>query len=233
MEKNEESLLSKMKSFFLGNKHRIGSMQRLVELLEKFPQKENGKVKYLIAGSWAIEIFSGDKLDHDDIDLIVLQDPPYYIDDAVIEEESCWGVLPLDLKYFDKKGVISVKRFKGKEVYIPNFNLNICSKFIGELRKDFSNRAIHQLRCLLENLESFDKNKSKNEISYILRKLLPSTLNFDKLSEKIVDAVCWYLNGEKEEAIQEMCSIHKKINLALRFQFSKRGLDKKTKISEI
>jgi len=232
MKIKEKSLLSQMKSFFLENKYQIGSMQRLVELLEKFPQKE-GKINYLLAGSWAIEVFSGKKLDHDDIDLIILKDPLYYIDDAISEEESCWNVLPLDLEYFDKKGTIMKKEFKGKEIYIPNFNLNICSKFIGELRRDFSERAINQLKCLLDTLEDFNVEKSKEEIFYIFKKLLPSNLNLDKLSGELVKAIYWYLNGDKGESIQKMQEIHKEINESLREQFSKRGLDKKIKISEI
>lgn len=233
MRKNEESLPSKMKSFFLKNRHQIGSMQRLVELLEKFPQKENGKIKYLVAGSWAIEVFSGNKLDHDDIDLIILQNPVYYVDDAISEEESCFNVLPLDLEYFEDKETIFTKEFERKKIYVPNFNLSICSKFVGELRRDFSERAINQLKCLLDNLADFDVGKSKEEIFYIFKKLLPSTLNFDKLSEELVNAINKYLNGNKEKAILEMQEIHKEINEILRKEFSKRGLDKKIKISEI
>lgn len=220
-------LMEKLRVFFKSNKDSIGSKERLEKLLWKFNQSSSPL--FLIAGSWGIELTSGKVLEHDDIDLIVLQNPPYYIDDAEEIEESCFDIIPLDSNYFEDNFL--EREFKGIKVFVPSYNLQICLKLIGQLQENLPERAIKQLEVLLGSYEGFDKGKSQEEINYILGKLTPEDLNYKAISEYLVGAIENYLKGEKGKSIDEFIKIHSLINKSLRFQFEKRGLTKKIGIS--
>lgn len=88
------------------------------------------------------------------------------------------------------------------------------------------------MKFLLGSYPSFNKEYSQKEILYILEKLTPDELNHKVISKHIVDATELYLNGEKEKSLEEFLRIHSLINKVLRYQFEKRGLSKKIKISE-
>ena len=224
-------LIKQINLFFSSNKHNIGSRKRLSNLLNNLPQFENGKLNYLIAGSWAIEILSGKKLKHDDIDLIIIQEPLHYIDDAEEIEEKCFGIIPLDQEYFENNNFIK-RNFERREVYVPNHNFQICIKLVGQLQKFLPERAITQLEALLSTYKNFDKLSSIKEIKYLLEKWIPEDLNCEELAKKIVNAIENYVVGKKLESIEEFKQIHAQINKSLRNQFEMRGLTKKIKISE-
>lgn len=223
-------LIKQFNLFFSSNKEPLGSKKRILELLDNFPQSEKEKLNYLIAGSWAIEIISNKKIKHDDIDLIVLQNPPYYIDDATEIEEKCLNVIPLDLVYF--KDNLLKREFEGREVYVLSDNLQVCLKLIGQLQERLPERAILQLKILLDSYENFNREESKKEILYILTRLTPEDLDHDNLAEQIINSIDKYGGGEKEEAINNFLEIHSIINKSLRREFKKRKLTKKIGISE-
>ena len=222
--------MAKINDFFTSEKTIIGSRERLLNLLDKFSDKYQNNPIFLIAGSWGIEITSGKELEHDDIDLIILQDPPYYIDDANEIEEKCFNVIPLEINYLKENCIKKV--IDKREVYVPNYNLQICLKLIGQLQENLPERAIIQLRILLESYKDFEENKTKKEINLILKRLIPEELDSDIISGNITLALKEYLQGKKDSAMQELIRLHSLINKSFRYQFEKRGLIKKIKISE-
>lgn len=229
-QKLQKSKLSqKINNFFNSDKNKIGSKERLLSLVDNFPNKFSIPI-FLIAGSWGIELISGIKLEHDDIDVIVLQNPPYYLDDAENIEESCFGIIPLETNYF--KNYFKNKFYYNREFYLPSFNLQICLKIIGQLQKKFPKRAVRQLKVLLESYENFNEKNSEEELNYILKRLIPDELNYLTISKNIIFALKKYFQGEKDFAVKEFIKIHSLINKSLRCQFEKRGLTKKLKISE-
>jgi len=185
--------------------------------MTNFQSDSLGPPYFLIAGSWAIELISGKKLEHDDIDLIVLTDPPYYLDDAEEIEEKCFDIIPLSLDYF-KKNCLEINLNEIK-TYIPNHNLQICLKLIGQLQERLPKRAINQLRCLLDSYELFNEKESGEEIEYILRNLIPEELNSDVVAKDIVQALKEYFLGKKNSSIEEFIRLHSLMNRALRYQF--------------
>jgi len=228
--KENPSFVKEFEVFFSQDENPSGSKKRVLSLLEKIPQFSKGKINYLIAGSWATEILSKKEIEHDDIDIITLTNPSYYLDDATEDEEKCFSVFPLEEEYLECNFL--KKSFENKVVYVSNYNLQICSKLIGQLQEKLPERAIEQLKFLLGSYPSFNKEYSQKEILYILEKLTPDELNHKVISKHIVDATELYLNGEKEKSLEEFLRIHSLINKVLRYQFEKRGLSKKIKISE-
>jgi hypothetical protein len=209
-------------------KSEADSRIKIKDLLNKYKCEEN---KYLIAGSWAIEIISKTKLQHSDIDLIFISTPSLYIDDATIEEEKCYGQLPLDEDYFEKTKIKS--KLFGEEVFLPSLNFQIAMKIIGELNSEFTKRAQNQIQLLFENYPAHEENQTLEELTYIFRKTTPLTLNYQELSQEIINAIQLWKNNQKDESIKEIVKIHSIVNQALRKEFSRRGLDKEIKISEV
>src|SRR4030042_4656794 len=127
--KENPSLIKEFEVFFSHDKNTPGSKKRVLNLLNKIPQISKGKVNYLIAGSWSTEILSKTKIEHDDIDIITITNPSYYLDDAIEEEEKCFSVFPLEKEYLEAN--LIKEYFDNKTVYVSNYNLQICSKLIG------------------------------------------------------------------------------------------------------
>ena len=157
-------------ALFSKDQNKIGSYERLSKLLLTMPQNRQGKVKYLVSGSWAIEFMSRDKRDdHKDIDIISISEPPFYFDDALSTKEHCCEVIPLPKDYFKKKNSILVcKNTRDNNfIYTPNINLQLCFKLIGALSPTLSLRQISQLTDLLKTYKQIQKKDTK-EILEIL-----------------------------------------------------------------
>lgn len=200
-------------------------LTRISDLLKGLPQF-NKEVNYLIAGSWAIELISGQKLQHDDIDVITLTEPVFYIDDAITKDEHCDGIMPIPLDYFSRVGAINVvsnEIFDGK-IYIPNHNMQICVKLIGQLEQRLPEGAIGQLKILLESHDNFNCTDSLFEIEYILKHLIPQYLDSRFISLLIVNAIRDYREGRVNEAINSLRVAHGIINRSLYGEFEKLAL---------
>jgi hypothetical protein len=170
-------------------------------------------------------------LEHADIDLIFNGSPVYYVDDSEIAEEQCFGRLPFPEDYFEKNFI--VRKFGGVDVKLPSFNFQIAVKIIGELRKDFTVRAQRQMSLLFDNYVDFDERKAFDEIRYIFERTTPKTLNHSSVAREVVKAIVFWKAGYQKKAMDKMSDVHSEVNLKLREEFAKRGIDKKGKISEV
>lgn len=192
--------------------------QKLKDLLTKFPQRNINKINYLIAGSWAIELISDKKLKHTDIDILSLQNPPIYFDDAKIKKEQCNGPIPIPLNYFKKNYLII--RYNNTTIYTPTINFQICVKLIGELNKNYSQRAINQTKLLINKINL--KNINKKEINYIYKKLIPEKLNYTEITNETIKLILDYKKNKNDKKFEkDIKKIHKKINEELKYEFKK------------
>lgn len=191
--------------------------KKLFQLFDSIPQF-NDNINYLVAGSWAIEISSEKRLRHDDIDLIILDQFPVYIDDAIFSEEKCNGIIPLDTEYFQLFNEKCI--YENKIIYVPSINFQICMKLIGQLQKRLPKRALKQLNYLLDSYKNFNIQISKDEIHYILSNTTPITLNHKLLTDEIINAIILY-KKDKEGANKKFIEIHNEINKVLRNEFDK------------
>lgn len=208
-------------ALFSKDQNKVGSYERLSKLLLEIPQNVQGKVKYLISGSWSIEFISGNKMeDHRDIDIISISEPPFYFDDALSTEEHCCEVIPLPKDYFKKRSSILVcKNMRDNGfVYTPNVNLQLCFKLIGALSPTLSDRQISQLISLLKTYKQIQQ-KDTIEIIEILSSCLPESLNFKELSENISKAILLFIKNEEIKSIELLKEVHHKINVALQEEF--------------
>lgn len=225
--KIRNSLNARINDFFKLNLDKVGSKKRLISLIDNFNEQ---KPNFMIAGSWAIEIISGEKIKHDDIDIITLDViPPTYLDDAKYIEEKCNFNLPIEKSYFEDHFISCI--FENRSVLVPSLNLQICLKLFGQLQKKLPKRAINQLKIILKQYKDLNEITSKKEFEYIFGKLLPLELNHIVISKNLLLTLKRYFAGEKEEALKELIQLHSLINKSLRYQFEKRGLTKKIKIS--
>lgn len=192
--------------------------KKLDYIIKNYPQIKNNQINYLIAGSWAIEILSNQKIKHDDIDFIILKKQPIYTDDATITEEKCDGPIPLSKKYFLENHIIS--KYKNKNIIIPTINLQICLKICGQLEDKLPNRAEKQLKLLLENYNLKEKKRAKYEIKYILKNILPEDLDFNKLTKDFIFSINLYKKN-KTQSIKEFRKLHKITIKSLNKEFKK------------
>jgi hypothetical protein len=190
--------------------------------LKNYPQKINQRIRYLVAGSWAIEFLTGKRLSHKDIDIIVIQNPLWYLDNAKTKEEKCDGVIPLSNKYFDNRNIIKCTKIN-KNIYVPDINLQICFKFIGELNPHLSKRAILQLKLLFEYAGEFNGIKKEN-ILQIVQSCTPSILDHKNITAQIIYTSELYQQEKYTEWIKKINAIHKKINSALQKSFKNKNM---------
>ncbi len=206
----------------------IGSYERVEALLKKFPQIQENKLIYLFAGSWAIEFTSGQKLEHDDIDIILLGSPYYYIDDAVSKEEHCCNVIPLPKNYFTRpKKFIEAENPRGLgKVYVPSLNLQYCFKLIGELDKRLSDRAIKQALLLIKQYSTVINEKEfLDEAKEILKSCLPNNFNSELVSQIMLDSIKEYKKGNQQESEKMIVQAHSLINQSLKNKFKDMGIE--------
>lgn len=211
-----------LRAIFKNSKHGLGSHGFFSELLDKYPQVKNNKIRYIIAGSWAIEFLTGQKLKHRDIDVIILQAPLWYLDNAITQEEKCDGVIPLDSAYFKCKNIVPCTNLrKNGIVYVPEINIQLCFKFIGELNPTLSKRAIVQLSLLYKY--TIQNGLDQDKILLILKSCTPKSLNHKELTKQIGSSVTEYIK-DKATWLKEIKKIHRTINKALHQAFNDKTI---------
>jgi len=206
----------------------IGSYERIDAILRKIPQIKENKVIYLFAGSWAIEFTSGQKLEHDDIDIIFLGNPSWYIDDAITKEEHCCNVIPLPDEYLlDPMNILETKNTRGVgKVFVPSLTLQYCFKLIGELNPVFSERAIQQASLLIKQYNSkLSKDDFIKECSLILKNCLPNGFDSILVSKMMFEAIVAYKNWGIKNCEMKLVEAHSIINHSLKKKFKDMGLE--------
>ncbi|MFH1311571.1 MAG: hypothetical protein ABIH65_04155 [Nanoarchaeota archaeon] len=212
----------KVNEFFSLDKSPIGSFERLKSINNYFVNEPN--FCYLIAGSWAIEGISGEKLEHDDIDLIILCNPPFYVDDAITKEEHCCNIIPLPLDYI-KRNAVRIKLRERLNVLVPNLNLQFCLKLIGQLERNLPERAIFQTYRLLSLYRKSDYNDIRKEFIFLLKKLTPADFEIEDVAEKMILAIKSFKTKDLKDTEAYLKSAHKKINISLHKKFNEMNLE--------
>ena len=213
----QTNYINNLRRILTNSKHGLGSYKSLSELLLNYPQYKD-TLRYIIAGSWAIEFLTGHRLKHRDIDIIILQNPLWYLDNAITQEEKCDGVIPLNVSYFENRNIVSCKSLRDKSlVYVPDINLQLCFKFIGELNSTLSKRAILQFSLLYEY--AIKKGLNKDNVLLILKCCTPESINHMEITEQIISALNIY-QKDKITWLKGIRSIHKTINKALHSAFN-------------
>ena len=215
-------LVTEINEFFRLDNNSIGSFKRVVKV-NRF-LKNKGEFNYLIAGSWAIEAISNKEIEHDDIDLIILDNPCFYIDDAITKEEHCCNVIPLPTNYI-KENVIKVKLRKEIEAYVPSLTLQYCLKMIGQLENDLPKRAISQSFILLSAYTNSDYYTIKEEIVYLLKNLTPADFNVERVAEDMISAIKSYKIKDLNNTELYLKNAHRKINDSLHKKFREMNLE--------
>jgi len=200
----------------------LGSYKYLSDLFRKIPQQKNRSARYLIAGSWAIEFMTGKHLNHNDLDIILLQDPVLYIDNAKSISEKCDGIIPIPIKYFKKANIIACKNTRGKgKIFLPSMNIQLCLKIIGELDKKLSRNAVSQLELILSKYSVHKNGIGRNilDIMYILKCCTPEDLLHKALAKDIMKAVILYKPRNSKDSLELLEKVHRIINASLRKVF--------------
>ena len=210
------NLISRITNGFSLNNKPIGSLERINNINNIMEKKISN---YLIAGSWGIEGISGQKMEHDDIDLIIFNNPSFYIDDARTKEEHCCNIIPLPTDYITENAV-KVKLRENLEIYVPSLNIQYCFKIIGELEEKLSKRAIHQSSILLSLYKDQDYNELKKEFIFLLRKLTPADFNVEEVTENMISAI-----GSYKDTEMNLKNAHRKINDSLHKKFRQMNLE--------
>ena len=148
-----------------------GTADNLAQMLNKFPQRsENGDLKYLLAGGWAVELLTGSEREHEDIDVICVDEEHLSIYNTSVgssnandERASLYYAL-----HFGEIPTKSIKRNYIQEinwertnlpVVIPSTEFLLLSKIIRSLReKDFYDVS------MIFATQDIDQNKLVNII---------------------------------------------------------------------
>ncbi len=216
-------LVSEINEFFLQDNNPTGSYERVVQINNRFFKKKEN-FNGMIAGSWAIEAISGHKIEHDDIDLITFGDPCFYIDDAIKNEEHCCNVIPLPISYFKEKAV-KTKLREELEVCVPNLTLQYCFKIIGQLEKEFPEKAVAQSMDLFSAYKNQDYKEIKSEIVFILKRCTPADFNVENVADIMVSAIKCYKLKDLENTEIYLKKAHIIINDSLHKKFEELGLE--------
>jgi len=220
--KNVPDFVYHIDLFFSIDDAPIGSFERLSRLHTHF--FNTTRCKYLIAGSWAIEAISGQVLEHDDIDIIVLSNPPFYVDDAITQEEHCCHRIPLPLDYLGAHTITCVLR-NTLPVLVPSINMQLCLKLIGQLERKLPKRAIHQAFAILSQYTNPDYAKIKSDCVYLVSKLTPADFNIDEVVDTICLAITSYTIGDVDQAELHLRNAHSIINRSLHNTFEMMHLE--------
>ena len=216
-------LVSEIKKFFLQDNNIIGSYERVVKINNRFLKKKEN-FNGMIAGSWAIEAVSGHKIEHDDIDLIIFSDLCFYIDDAITNEEHCCNVIPLPIHYLKEKAVKT--NLRGElEVYVPDLTLQYCLKIIGQLEKEFPEKAVVQSVDLFSAYKNPNYKEIKNEIIFILKRCTPADFNVKNVAKDMIFAIKSYKLKDFESMKVYLKKAHRKINDSLHKKFKELRLE--------
>jgi hypothetical protein len=212
----------KINEFFSLDKSPIGSFERLESLNNRFTNEQD--LYYLVAGSWAIESISRQRLEHDDIDLIVLSSPPFYVDDAITKEEHCCSVIPLPIDYI-KRNAVKVKLRERLNVFVPSLNLQFCLKLIGQLERNFPDRAVIQTYSLLSLYKKPEYCQIKNDFVFLLKKLTPADFEIEEIADKMILAIKSFKTKNLKNTDTYLREAHKKINESLHNKFKEINLE--------
>lgn len=164
-----------------------GTSDNLERMLEKFPQKSRrGTVKYLLAGGWAVELLTGSEREHEDIDVLCVDEEyltPFNtsIGPGVASDERAaifyamrFGEIPT--RTIRRNYTQEVKRKTNPSpVVIPSTEFLLLSKIFEPLR----DKDVHDVSAILRTQEV-----NPRKLADILRKC--GTNNPEHQAQEIV-----------------------------------------------
>lgn len=208
--------IAELCAFFSREKNEAGSEERLRNLLSVFRDGD-----YLVAGSWGIEIATGKRFRHTDIDVIMLGEYAWYVDDATTAEERCKGRIPFSAQRLLETAVR--RRFEGREVLVPSFEFQVAAKVFGQLEKEYPQEALRQLFALFGACDRLENE----ELSDVFRQVLPEDLDHERLATEIMAAYRSFREGDPESAERRVRKTHGEINRVLSREFERirQGLE--------
>lgn len=125
-------VIENIRSHFRDTENLATDVSRLKELLRTIPQRQHGKLAYVIGGGWAVEILTGKEREHGNINVLVV-DPRR----TTLESNRCLDYL--GVQYLDdalekaliKKDIVKGKWKRGRQnVYVPSREFMIGTKML-------------------------------------------------------------------------------------------------------
>ncbi len=166
-----------------------GSKEDLLLLLKTNKQVDKeDKLNYLVSGGWAIEMLTGKKREHHDLDVISISEVPltYSVDNQ--EPENYFGVfsVPGEKMASDYTQKVTWER---RTVYVPTNEFLLLSKLAGFMRQP-RDKDLHDIEAISQIITPDTGAQSEIEsllhfIPGIHKDFMKNTILYSDLSEKI------------------------------------------------
>lgn len=206
-----------------------GSVENLQELLKTTPQVKDNALHYLVAGGWAVEMLTGEKREHHDIDVITLKNIPFAYNLDIQKSTRYFQTLSIKpekmLKKYTTKANLKTESGKKKIVYVPKPEFLFLSKLTGFLRepreKDYEDLkslskiidekkgVYNKFRDLLGQIPGINRNFQKNK--NLFKELGNSIKEGDvkkMAADYILEIIDNYKNGKEALAKKQSSRFH-------------------------
>ncbi|GEM_PF-6132735 len=125
-------VIESIRSHFSSTEDFPTDVSRLKQLLRTIPQRQNGRLAYVIGGGWAVEVLTGKAREHGNINVLVVDSKR-----TTLESNRCLdylGVQYLDKALADalvKRDVIKGNWTRGEcDVYVPSHEFMVGTKLL-------------------------------------------------------------------------------------------------------
>lgn len=214
-----------------------GDPEDLQVLLTNEPQLDNeGKIRYVLAGGWAVEALTGKKREHHDIDIIATSKKPLIYQLDKMNAGNYFQILSLSVKDLLEKHTLKVKWEPGynnitnwpDEIYSVSPEFLFLSKLAGFMRSP-REKDIEDLETLAKTDYEFTKtsfdsllhNTKGLHVDYYLNKILYSDLGakadkndgvYVRGASYLVEIINNFRKGNTELAKKQSMQFHSTLN---------------------
>lgn len=154
------------------------SADGILKLIKAIPQCVDGKPLWALAGGWAVEFLTGEKRDHQNLDVLVIEKNPFPISSSNTRADDYFGVISSTDKFITNNCLQEIK-FNGQFVITLKPEYLFLSKFLKSPREKDS----QDLRSLVKafgktwNLKLMSKIIDKNNCGFKWKAELLGILN--------------------------------------------------------
>lgn len=145
-----------------------GSPEDLRTLLSTNPQRTGESLNYLLGGGWAVEILTGQKREHHDLDVVQISRVPISYRLDLQRPDNYFGIITIPGRVLAQEHTLQVdwqahkeypELFKGEvEVYTPSYEFLFLSKIAGFLREP-REKDVQDLRALARDMDDSEKSR--------------------------------------------------------------------------